>query len=283
LSGICEPERALPGGDENVVYQCRLPLSTATIRYASGVLRGHLKKIGSPWRALPPGRITVIVLGVLRHDQRLCDMAGGNAVHRTTVGRWVKELVILLAACVPRLDRALKHITRKGGRVVLIDGTLVPTVRRTGADNRRNFSGKHKRHGLLFLALTDENGRLLWISRARPGRFSEITATRHDHITTWLRAEGPGAIADLGFIGVDPEADALGPVVITGYKAAPGKRLSRSKKQVNKLIAAERAACEHGFAHLKTWRIPTKIRYGLSWATQLLRALLVLTRIEVAR
>lgn len=271
------------GGDEEAVYQCRLPLSRATISYVGDLLRAHLKKINSPWRALPPGRIAVIVLGVLRHDQRLSDMAGGARVHRTTVGRWVREVVHLLAARAQRLDRVLKKIARKGGQVVLIDGTLVPTHRRTGVDNKRNYSGKHKRHGLLFLALTDLKGRLVWISRARPGRASEITDTRHDKIIEWLREEGLGAIADLGFVGVDRDAETKGPVVITGYKAPKGKSLSRSKKQVNQLIAAERAACEHGFAHLKAWRVLAKLRYGLSWATTLLRALLVLTNIEVAR
>ncbi|MBB2741196.1 UNVERIFIED_ORG: hypothetical protein FHR35_001016 [Microbispora rosea subsp. rosea] len=44
---------------------------------------------------------------------------------------------------------------------MLIDGTLIPTRRRTGKDNRKNYSGKHKRHGLHFLALTDERGRLI--------------------------------------------------------------------------------------------------------------------------
>ncbi|GAB2744371.1 hypothetical protein GCM10027072_45360 [Streptomyces bullii] len=58
---------------------------------------------------------------------------------------------------------------------MLIDGTLIRTRRRTGKDNRRTYSGKHKAHGLLFLALTDDRGRLLWISAARPGRSSEIT------------------------------------------------------------------------------------------------------------
>ncbi|MER7049290.1 transposase [Streptomyces jumonjinensis] len=52
----------------------------------------------------------------------------------------------------------------RGGEVVLIDGTFIPTQRRTGRANRRNYSGKHRRHGLHFLALTDENGRLIWIS-----------------------------------------------------------------------------------------------------------------------
>ncbi|MCX4579876.1 hypothetical protein OHB41_43265 [Streptomyces sp. NBC_01571] len=35
---------------------------------------------------------------------------------------------------------------------MLIDGTLIPTRRRTGKDNRKNYSGKHMRHGLHFLA-----------------------------------------------------------------------------------------------------------------------------------
>ncbi|MEL5953520.1 hypothetical protein AADR41_01705 [Streptomyces sp. CLV115] len=39
------------------------------------------------------------------------DLAGGNGVHRTTVTRWVREVVGLLAAHAPRLDRALKKIT----------------------------------------------------------------------------------------------------------------------------------------------------------------------------
>lgn len=39
--------------------------------------------------------------------------------------------------------------------MVLIDGTLIATQRRTGKADRRNYSGKHHRHGLHFLALTN--------------------------------------------------------------------------------------------------------------------------------
>ncbi|MCH0569304.1 transposase [Streptomyces sp. MUM 136J] len=62
----------------------------------------------------------------------------------------------------------------------MTDGTLIPTQRRTGEANRPNYSGKHRRHGLLVLALTDERGRLVWISAARPGRTHDITAARRD-------------------------------------------------------------------------------------------------------
>ncbi|MGW7426158.1 transposase family protein [Streptomyces sp. NPDC054813] len=163
----------------------------------------------------------------------------------------------------------------------LIDGTLIRTRRRTGADNRRNYGGKHKAHGLLFLALTDHKGRLLWLSAARPGRSSEITTARYNKLVERLRAVELGAIGDLGFVGLDDDPD--NPVVITGYKAVRTKPLIPAKKQVNKLIASARAVCEHAFAHLKNWRILTKLRLHVRHATTLLRALLVLTNVEIAR
>ncbi|WP_443063948.1 transposase family protein [Streptomyces sp. NBC_00376] len=61
-----------------------------------------------------------------------------------------------------------------------------------GTPTRPNYSGKHKAHGLLFLALTDERGNLVWISAAKPGRCSEITTARHNKITAHLREAGLG-------------------------------------------------------------------------------------------
>ncbi len=107
------------------------------------------------------------------------------------------EALGLLAARAERLDRALQKVARKGGHVVLINGTLIRTRRRTGKDNRRHYSGKHKAHGLLFLALTDDWGRLLWISAARSGRSSEITTARYNHLVERLRAQELGVIGDL--------------------------------------------------------------------------------------
>lgn len=74
-----------------LVYQCRLSLSRQTIVLVADLLRAHLKAIGSRWRKLPPGKIALVVLAVLRHDQRLADMAGGNDVAPSTVRRWVWE------------------------------------------------------------------------------------------------------------------------------------------------------------------------------------------------
>ncbi|MFI2034440.1 IS5/IS1182 family transposase [Streptomyces bottropensis] len=168
-----------------VVYQCRLPLSTRTVNHLADLLRRHLKAIRSRWRILPPGRIAVIVLAELRHYQRLADMAGGNDVSESTVRRRRDELIRLLADQTPRLDRALRKVTKQGEEVVLVDGTLVPTQRRTGKANRRNHSGKNHHHGLHFLALTDERGRLIWIS-APPGPAAPTTSPPPATTTSWL-------------------------------------------------------------------------------------------------
>ncbi|WP_369125485.1 hypothetical protein [Catenulispora pinisilvae] len=155
-----------PGDAVCQVYSCRLPLSTRCVNYVADLLRKHLKAIGSRWRSRTAGQIAVLVLAVPRHDQRAADLAGGNQVSAATIRRWTDEVIALLAAKAPRLDRALKRITRAGGEAVLLDGTLIRTRRRSGKANRKNYSLKHRSHGLLFLALTDEAGNLIWMVRS---------------------------------------------------------------------------------------------------------------------
>ncbi|MEE1831842.1 transposase family protein [Streptomyces sp. SP17KL33] len=199
----------------------------------------------------------MIVLAVLRHDQRLADMAGGSNVSESTVRRWRDELITLLDAQAPRLD-----------------GTLIPTLRSTGRAARRNYSGEHRHHGLHFLALTDENGRLIWISAARPGRTHDITAARHDHALAHLRAAGLDALADLGFRGLDN--DVRDPVIVTGFTARRAHELTPGQKDANRVLAVGRAPVEHGFAPPEELADPHQARIDPAHATRLLRTLLVL-------
>ncbi|MDX2908749.1 hypothetical protein [Streptomyces griseiscabiei] len=131
--------------------------------------------------------------------------------------------------------------------------------------------------GQVGIALTNDNGRLLWVSDVRPGapRRAQPVGTTSSLPT---RAAGLGAIADLD--GSDPDAD---PAVIIGYKTARNRPLIRSQKLSNKALAAGRTPVEHGFVHLKYWRVLGKVRADPNWATALMRALLVLTNREVAR
>jgi DDE superfamily endonuclease len=116
---------------------------------------------------------------------------------------------------------------------------------------------------------------------AHRGAASEITAARHDHLADRLRTAGPGALADLGFTGLDPDPE--DPVIITGYKATRTRRTTPAQRQANQALSAARAPVEHGFSDLKNWRILTRLRLSPAKATTLLRALLVLTHQHTTR
>ena len=65
--------------------------------------------------------------------------------------------------------------------------------------------------------------------------------------------------------------------------ATRARKLTPGQKQASRILAAGCAPVEHGFAHRKNWRILTKRRTDPGRATALLRALLVLTNLEVSR
>ncbi|MEU8435986.1 transposase family protein [Streptomyces sp. NPDC029216] len=102
-----------------------------------------------------------------------------------------------------------------------------------------------------------------------------------DHILAHLRAVGLGALADPGFRGLDN--DVRDPVIVTGSTATRAHELTPGQKTADRVLAVGRAPVEHGFAHLKNWRTLTKLRTDPARATHLLRALLVLTNLEVNR
>ncbi|MGW4345285.1 hypothetical protein ACWEL8_09435 [Streptomyces sp. NPDC004690] len=113
------------------------------------------------------------------------------------------------------------------------------TQRRTGEADRHNYSGKHHHHGLHSLSLTDERGRLIWIS-----------AARHDRILAHLRTADLGALADLGLRGLDN--DVLDPVIVTGFHASRTRKLTLGEKTANRVLAVGRAPVEQASPTLRT-------------------------------
>ncbi|MFI2041256.1 hypothetical protein ACIOK4_42970 [Streptomyces bottropensis] len=109
-------------GSQEAVYQVRLPLSKRTIDLVAGLIRKRRKELGSRWRKLAPGAQAVVMLAVLRHDQRLADMAGGNGVAASTVRRWVKE--------------AIEPAGRRAGGAAGLGGAAGPVRGRAGYGRR---------------------------------------------------------------------------------------------------------------------------------------------------
>lgn len=276
-----------PAEGHDMVYQVRLPLSTPTLRLASQALRIHRKEVKSRWRKLSDLTAVLIVLAVLRKDERPADLAAANGVSHHSVRRWVKQIVTTLARMAPRLDRILttrkRALTGNDDPVVLLDGTCIPVQTPAGRREKRYWCGKHKAHHLRVITLTDTHGRLLWTSATTPAALHEATQAKRLHLTTRLRHHDLAVICDRFHTRLDDQPD-TDPTVIVGRRASRNHKLTPAEKTVNTLIARERVTNEHAHAHLKNWRILTRLRHD--WrdnATPLMRALLVLTRAEIAR
>lgn len=267
-----------------IVYQSAVQVRETAFLLILQALRSYRDKVGSRWRRLPDEVVAGIVLAVLRHGQRPADLAAAHGVAHTTVRRWVQQIITGLAAQLPRLDRVLQRADRDGLRVLLLDGSFIPTDR--PSDRRAehaHYSGKHRATGLLVLGLTDQAGNLLWVSAAVAARTAEITLARRYRIPARLRQhQDLGLICDLGFTTLDDQPE--DPRVITGKRGSRHHPLSPAEQATNKLVSRERLANEHAFNHLKRWRILDRLR-GRSrrHATTLIRALLILTNAHITR
>ena len=60
-------------------YRAALPLSSRTLNYAAGIIRRHLKSIGSRWRKLNPGQQAMLVLVYLRKGEQVTPMSLSTA------------------------------------------------------------------------------------------------------------------------------------------------------------------------------------------------------------
>src|SRR5438270_555398 len=161
-------------------------------------------------------------------------------VSQPTVSRVVRGILPLIgeALClhVPDLEQAIR------GRLVLVDGTDVPTGNRTGHGD--NYSGKRHRAGLNIQVAADTSGGLLGISGPLSGSMHDRKAFAE---CDWedLLANTP-TIADPGYLGT---------YAITPRKKPKGGELSENDKASNKEISSLRSAVERCIAHVKNWKI----------------------------
>jgi Helix-turn-helix of DDE superfamily endonuclease/DDE superfamily endonuclease len=142
-------------------YRAALALSRKTLNYVEGVIRRHLKAVGSR-RKLNPAQEALLVLAYLRKGETFADLAAGFGVGRTTAWRYVDEVVALLAARAPKLRAVVREAKRAGYAYVILDGTLIP-IDRVAAD-RPFYSGKHKKHGMNLQVIASPGGDILWVS-----------------------------------------------------------------------------------------------------------------------
>jgi len=253
-----------------------MPVSNRALQVLADALRHHRTAMGSRWRRLPPGQQALLVLAHLRKGETYTALADGFGVGTTTVFRYIREGIDVLAAVAPTLDQALDVARRKA--FVILDGTLISIDRigmASGYD-RAFFSGKHKRHGVNVQVIADSAGRLVWASPALPGARHDMGAAREHGIIDALNAAGVHTVADTAYQGGGPAIRVPQRRRRLDPDTGRYRRLSRAQKQVNTAHARQRGPGERANAQLKSWTVLRKIRSCPRRATALVNAVTVL-------
>jgi DDE superfamily endonuclease/Helix-turn-helix of DDE superfamily endonuclease len=242
-----------------LVYPSSMPVSNRALQVLADALRQRRSAMGSRWRRLPAGEQALLVLAHLNKGETYAALAGGFGVGTTTVFRYVREGVDVLAAVAPTLDQALDVACRKA--FVMLEGTLL-SIDRVGMASRYDrgfYSGKHKRHGLNVQVLADPAGRLVWASPALPGARHDLGAARDHRLIEGLAAAGVRAVADTAYQGAGPTVRVPQRRRRIDPDTGHLRRLSRAQKEVNAAHARQRGPGERANAQVKSWRILRKI------------------------
>jgi transposase len=192
--------------------------------------------------ALDVSRSVLLTLVLLRHN--LSQTVAGDlfGISQPTVSRIFRRFLSLIEQVLCLHTPALPDVLT--GRVVLVDGTLVPTGKRAGHDEA-NYSGKRHKAGLSVQILSDLSGCLLGVSAPVPGRTHDrnaYTLTGLDELLSHTEV-----IGDLGYQGTD---------VIRPRRKRPGHRKHTPEDTVWNLgISQLRWAVERAIGHWKNWKI----------------------------
>lgn len=209
-----------------------------------------------------------LTLVLLRQNWTQVAAADVFGVSQATVSRIYRRILPLIEE-VTCLHTPGQLADLAAGRVVLVDGTDVPT-RAFAPAVTSNYSGKRHRHGLVIQVASTLEGTLLAVSDPVPGRRHDRRAVTE---TGWEQA-----LADACWIA-DPAYQ--GTTAITATKRPHGRDLTEDRKETNRHISALRSSVERAIAHLKNWKIlATGYRGRLKELPNVIR---IVTRLEFYR
>ena len=253
-------------------YPSGMTVSSRALGVLSDALRAQRNQRRTRWRKLSPGRQALLVVAHLRKGETYADLACGFRIGTSTVYRYIREALELLAAMAPTLAQAIEVARRKA--FVILDGTLlrIDRVGMTSGYDRAFYSGKHKAHGLNVQVVADPIGRLVWISPPLPGARHDMGAAREHGIIDALATHEIPAAADTAYQGAGPTVAVPQRRRRKDLGTGRYRRLSRNQKDVNTAHARRRGPGERANAELKNWRVLRKIRSSPNTAHRLIAA-----------
>ena len=254
-------------------YPSGMAVSNRALQLLADALRRRRRELRTRWRRLDPGRQALLVVAYLRKGETYADLACGFAVGVTTVYRYIREGLALLAALARTLDEAID--IAKGKAYVILDGSLlrIDRVAMASGGDRPFYSGKHKVHGVNVQVLADPAGRLIWVSPALPGARHDIAAARAHGLIDALPTAQVRVLADRGYQGAGPAVTVPQRPRRKDPDTGSYRPLSQNQKDVNTAHARLRGPGERANAQLKSWKILRKIRTSPSGATTLVNAI----------
>lgn len=233
---------------------------------------GQLQPHSNPQVGRPPvlglHRSVLLTLVLLRQNLPQTVAADLFGISQPTVSRVFRRVAPLIGQVTcphsPPLPQALT------GRVVIVDGTLVPTGNRAG-HRKANYNGKRHRAGLGIQILACLDGTLLHVTTPLPGRTHDSHAFALTGLANLL-AHTP-VLGDLGYQGTH---------AIRPRRKRPGHTEHSSEDETwNHGIRQLRWAVEQAIAHLKNWKIlATGYRARLTELPTLIR---IVTTLEYYR
>jgi len=239
----------------SVTYTATLSVREQTVLFASALLHAERLRRGTRTgtRALSCFKQAILVIRWFLDGTRVKQLAGDNAISRSTAYDYLHEGIGVLAAQAPSLESALLAAKMAGYSHVNIDGTVIETDRcRTpgptpGVDLW--WSAKCDNHGGNIQVITAPDGWPLWTSPVRPGREHDTTAVReHVEILPLLITWTADHLRVLGDLGYEGEAD----TITVAFKKPKDGELSNVQKTFNKAHNGVRAIGERGNSLLKT-------------------------------
>lgn len=233
-----------------IIYGLRLKTPRWVVDNLVAALSRYHRRIKSRWRGHDVWLQAVLTCAYLEGGHTYRSLAEGNNIPRSTCHDYVQEGIKVLARRALPLTEVVRLAVKAGWDYLIVDGVNIPTERIAAQFTKKQhwFSGKHHRHGAAVQTVAAPDGELLWVSGVLPGRTVDITAARRFGIAEKV-LEFLGLLADLGYIGLHPQA-------IVGYKRKRGeKTLPAGKKAANVALASMRAIGERANSQLKSWRV----------------------------
>lgn len=253
-------------------YPSGMSVSSRALNMLAEALRHERRQRRTRWRLLDAGQQALLVMAYLRKGETYTDLAIGFGIGVTTVFRYIREALEVLAARTAGLNEAITTAARKA--FVIIDGTLlrIDRVGMTSGRDRPFYSGKHKRHGVNVQVIADPAGRLIWASPMLPGARHDMGAAREHGLIDALAAAEIRVIADSAYRGAGRNVEVPQRRRAHNNDLDNRPRLSANQKAVNSAHARLRGPGERANAQLKSWKILRRIRACPHHTTLLINA-----------